>query len=200
MITGAYLAATTVQPVSSQVVVGIVTGILTTVVLWGMKALWVHKVRPEAEKVLYNGLQIDGAWHSQVVLEESATQFTLDLKQSAGKLHGIARIRLVSHGNDFDMAAVLKGELWEGYVAFILRPNSRRSTAIMTGLLRVTEAGGVLQGYLSIRDKTSGDVSSFQVKFFRGEVSPKVNVQFETEWLRISAARDAQASLDLDGV
>ncbi|EVT73937.1 hypothetical protein X548_08625 [Stenotrophomonas maltophilia 5BA-I-2] len=30
MITGAHLAAATVQPVSSQVVVGIVTGILTT--------------------------------------------------------------------------------------------------------------------------------------------------------------------------
>ncbi len=200
MVIGAYLGAAVAssQPVSSQVVIGIVTGILTTVVLWGIKALWIHKLRPEAEKVLYTGLQVDGPWHSQVVAEESATQFTLNLKQSAGKITGRGRIRLMAHSNDFDATVFLSGELWEGYVAFILRPEDRRSTAIMTALLRVTEAGAAFQGYLSIRDKTSGDVSSFEVQFLRGDVSPKSNIQFETAMLRIEAAKNAQSNLPLD--
>lgn len=185
----AVTAASLTQPaVSGQIVLGIVTGILTTALLWGLRSLWEHKIRPKAEGILYNGLLVDGGWHSQLILPESATLFTLELRQAAAKITGEGRIRLCSSTHQFDSAVNVTGVLWEGYIAFTFRPKSRRSTAIMSGLFRVTDAGGVLHGYLAIRDKTSGDVNSFQAAFFQGSPSAATNTAFEAAVQKITSA------------
>lgn len=175
--------------VSFQIVLGIVTGILTTAVLWGARAIWEHRVRPRIEQMLYNGLQVDGPWYAQIVGKEDAVRFTLAVQQTGGKLSGTGRIRLINSSNDFDTSGSLSGELWEGYIAFSFRPINRRSTAFMSGLFKVTEAGAVLHGYLSIRDKTAEKVVTVEIALHQGHPPPDEAVAFESALISIAKAK-----------
>ncbi|MET7490649.1 hypothetical protein, partial [Streptomyces sp. NPDC005538] len=51
----------------SEGLLGIVTGILTTVILFTIKALWTGKVFPLIEAIRYRGLKIDGVWEGEHV-------------------------------------------------------------------------------------------------------------------------------------
>ena len=184
------LIAAAQASVSFQIILGIFTGIATTGLLWCLKIIWERRIRPDIERMLYNGLQIDGPWHAQQLEpDKSAVQFTLSIHQTASKIGGEGRIRLVNQSNEFDTPGRLVGELWEGYLAFTFRPYDRRSTAIMSGLLRVTEAGAVLHGYLSFREKTLEKVVTLETAFFQGHPPPADAVAFESALLSIRSAK-----------
>ncbi len=184
------LIAAAQASVSFQIILGIFTGIATTVLLWCLKTIWERRIRPDLERMLYNGLKVDGPWHAQQIEDgKSAVQFTLNVQQTAGKIGGEGRIRLINASNEFDTPGRLLGELWEGYLAFTFRPYDRRSTAIMSGLVRVTEAGAVLHGYLSFREKTMEKVVTLEIAFFQGHPPPVDAVAFESALLSIRSIK-----------
>lgn len=77
----------TLDAISSGLVPGTVSGILTSNVAFVSLSLWRQSIRPAIEKVIYKDLRIDGTWIVDVPAT-AAAQATVAVKQSGHHVRG----------------------------------------------------------------------------------------------------------------
>lgn len=146
-----------------QGVVGIVTGIITTTVLYAAKVFWTAKVTPFLKRIRYQGVQIDGVWSgiSEVTAEQVAagqpgspfhSEGSLFLEQNAHDLKGTFHFKFKNEVKDFALEFNVTGYMWEGYVTLNFTPQDRRVTSYATGLLKLHDGGVSLIGSWLFRD------------------------------------------------
>lgn len=135
-------------------VLGIVTGILTTVVLFLAKVLWDTKLRPFLQELRYSGVKIEGKWAGQFVDDHGGirTNFVLFLTQSALQLGGTSVLKHDSPDNNYEIHFNVVGRIWEGYVVVNFAPIDRRVTSYATAMLKITGGGVNLVGQIAFRD------------------------------------------------
>ena len=153
-----------------QGVVGIVTGILTTALLYAAKIFLSAKVTPFLKRIQYQGVQIDGVWTgtSEVTSEQVAagelgppfrSESSLFLEQNAHDLNGTFHFKFKSDVKDFTLEFIVTGYMWEGYVTLNFTPKDRRVTSYATGLLKLHDGGTTLIGTWLFRDVVKEIVS-----------------------------------------
>lgn len=67
-------------------IIGIVTGVLTTWILFVGKVFWDAKITPFIRETRYQGVKIDGAWSGASKDESSESESRLFINQSAHEL------------------------------------------------------------------------------------------------------------------
>ncbi len=153
------------------VVIGIVTGILTTVLLFFVKQFIQKVAIPWYQELIYQGVDLSGAWKNEYSGEKKRTKFKLILDQSAHKLKG--SLLFIQKEKDKDMESSgefsVEGYLWEGYATLNFRPKNRKTLSYAAALLKVCNGGTTLQGYLNFRDlRKKDEVVSMELKLQRG--------------------------------
>jgi len=148
---------------------GIITGILTTGLLFIAKTLWDTKLKPMLEELRYKGVKVDGKWGSRNADEEKKTssEITLFLEQSAYLLTGVCNVRVSSPQNSFDLSYRVQGKIWEGYVVLSFTPIDRRITSIATALFKIGGGGVNLVGQYAFRNVNDENVSSVPLTLTR---------------------------------
>ncbi len=152
------------------VVIGIVTGILTTVLLFFVKQFIQKIAIPWYQELIYQGVDLNGTWKNEYGGEEKRNKFKLILDQSAHKLKGSLLLTQIEKGKESSGEFSVEGYLWEGYATLNFRPKNRKTLSYAAALLKVCKGGMALQGYLSFRDLGQKDeeVVSWELKLQRG--------------------------------
>lgn len=142
--------------------VGIVTGIITTWILFVGKAFWEFKITPYLQEMRYQGVKIDGAWSGYVKVEEKGegeskvegfeSDMRLFLIQSAHKLTGSYTFSFKNSKKNFTLDFNVSGYMWEGYITLNFLPKDRRITSYGTALLKLHNGGHSLVGQWCFRD------------------------------------------------
>jgi len=135
-----------------QGVIGIITGILTTVILYIAKTFWTAKVTPFLTSIRYQGVKVDGLWSGSHHNDDPtngeiySSECTLFLEQNAHELGGTFLFKLKSESKDFILDFVVKGYMWEGYITLNFTPKDKRITSYATSLLKLHDGGLNLVG------------------------------------------------------
>jgi len=147
-----------------QGVLGIVVGIVTTAILFGLKVFWTTRVTPYLTRLKYQGVEIDGQWSGSTELTEDdiarekleakpfKTDFKLFLEQNAHTLSGTFTFNFAGAIKDFSLDFKVNGYMWEGYVTLNFTPKDRRVTSYATGLFKLHDGGYSLVGSWLFRD------------------------------------------------
>lgn len=135
-----------------QGVFGIVTGIITTVVLYLAKVIWTAKVVPFLTSTRYQGVKIDGQWSGSDKNDDPEkgdifeNEFSLFLTQNAHELAGSFLFKFKSPEKEFSLDFNVIGYMWEGYVTLNFTPKDKRITSYATTLLKLHDGGLTLIG------------------------------------------------------
>ncbi len=135
-----------------QGVAGIVTGILTTVLIFMARNFWATKFVPFLEKTRYQGVLLGGQWYGTSENGDPEkgdiywNEATLFLEQKAHDLSGIFIYKFRNPQKDFSIEFDVKGYVWEGYLTLNFTPKDRRVTSYATALLKLHSGGSLLLG------------------------------------------------------
>lgn len=135
-----------------QGVVGIVTGILTTILIFVARDFWATKFVPFLEKIRYQGVLIGGQWYGTSENKNTEkggiywNEATLFLEQKAHDLSGIFIYKFRDPQKEFSLEFDVKGYVWEGYLTLNFTPKDRRVTSYATALLKLHSGGSLLLG------------------------------------------------------
>jgi hypothetical protein len=160
-----------------QGVFGIVTGILTTVILFLIKILWTAKVVPFLVATRYQGVKVDGQWAGSGKSEDPdqggifETEFSLFLSQSAHQLGGSFLFKFKSPDKEFNLDFDVSGYMWEGYLTLNFTPKDKRITSYATTLLKLHDGGQSLIGTWLFRDVINEFVNQVPIVLVRSQNS-----------------------------
>lgn len=171
----------------SEVVLGVVTGVLTSGLLWTVKALWTKSIEPYLTKVRYKGLDVAGQWTAIDLNETAAIRFSMNLKQSAHTLRGTCMMELYSTDNEFKVMLDVTGDLWEGYISLTLKPEDRKISSYSVALLKVAGGGVALVGGHLFRNVNDEKVDDMIVSFVRGSGNRHHVIAFNEAAARLQA-------------
>ena len=121
----------------TESLLGIVSGILTTWILFIGKVFWDSKVTPFIRETRYQGVKIDGAWSGASKDDNSESESRLFLDQSAHELTGTFTIKFKDKARDQTVDFNVRGYMWEGYITLNFIPKDRRVTSYGTALIEV---------------------------------------------------------------
>lgn len=169
------------KPLIEQGILGIVTGIVTTAILFTLKVLWSNKVTPFLVGIRYQGVKIDGQWSglSEVTPQDLASpesegepfrsECNLFLTQNAHTLGGSFLFKFKNEQKDFSLDFDVSGYMWEGYVTLNFTPRDKRVTSYATGLFKLHDGGVSLIGVLLFRDVEKEFVNQIPLMLFRNQ-------------------------------
>lgn len=147
--------------------VGIVTGILTTWILFVGKTFWESKVTPYFRELRYQGVKIDGAWSGKTKDEDYESETRLFLTQSAHELTGSFTFSFKSSEKNFTLDFNVRGYMWEGYITLNFLPKDRRITSYATTLLKLHDGGHSLIGQWCFRNVETEEVTAIPMTLGR---------------------------------
>lgn len=156
-----------------QGVLGIVTGILTTAILFVVKAFWTSKVIPFLAKTRYQGVNVAGQWSGSGKNEDPEkgdvfeTEFSMFLEQTAHDLTGSFLFKFKNPNKDFSIDFDVKGYMWEGYLTINFVPKDKRITSYATALMKLHDGGISLVGTWLFRDVEKEFVNQCPLILFR---------------------------------
>ncbi|RDK04480.1 hypothetical protein [Paraburkholderia lacunae] len=139
-------------------VLGIVTGILTTAILFTLRALWTSKLSPLIEALRYRGLKVDGVWEGRHKDDKSQSESRLSLKQRAHTMSGTFTFKYLGPDKEFTLDFDVTGVIWEGYLTLNFFPNDRRITSCATSLVKIRGGGSNMVGAFLFRNAEVEDV------------------------------------------
>lgn len=147
----------------SEGILGIVTGILTSAILYLSKLFFDTKITPYLREIRYQGVKIDGAWSGKN--EESESR--LFLEQSAHELTGSFTIKYKNETRESVLDFNVRGYMWEGYITLNFIPKDRRITSYATTLLKLHDGGHLLMGQWCFRNVQTENVEAWPMSLGR---------------------------------
>lgn len=152
----------------SNIFLGVLSGVITSAILFLAGKLMVKVFIPWYQEVIYKGVDLQGRWTNKLKLDNAVIYtYQVDIKQSAHKLIGNAVITKSGSNNDYIQDFTLEGETWEGYVTINLRSKNRESLSFIAGLFKVEGRGQILDGSWAYRGAATDKVDSESLKLKR---------------------------------
>ncbi|MGZ5050192.1 MAG: hypothetical protein ACXWF8_03170 [Methylobacter sp.] len=163
------------ENITWNIVIGIVTGLITASVLLIFKSLFVNSFVPWYRQVMFKGVNLSGSWYSVGTRQK----ILLEIKQSCEKLSGKATVYLIKddfhksgkedlHLDDIRTFDVI-GEIAERFVLLKLKHSDMTRIGIVTFLLQVDGDGTKLSGNGCWYSPVVSRISSGERVFYRDE-------------------------------
>ncbi|MHB1175896.1 MAG: hypothetical protein ACYCZJ_12310 [Sulfuriferula sp.] len=158
-----------------QGVIGIVTGILTTAILYALKVFWSASLVPFLIALRYQGVKIDGQWtgigenNDPQQGDIFRSEFSLVLTQNAHNISGSFLFKFKNEQKQFALDFEVRGYMWEGYVTLNFTPKDKRVTSYATSLLKLHDGGQTLRGTWLFRDVISEFVNQVPLLLVRNQ-------------------------------
>lgn len=159
--------------IETTMIIGIVTGILTTAILYILKVLWTSKIVPLIVKLRYQGVQINGNWYGGGENDDEnngaifKASYYLDLEQSAHDLKGTFIFKYKAETKDFEINFLVNGYIWEGYVTLNFTPKDKRLTSYATTMFKLHAGGTSLDGIFVFRHVDDEKVIDMPMTLYR---------------------------------
>lgn len=147
---------------------GVVTGILTSALLFGLGVITSKIILPWYQDLVYKGVDLRGLWVNESDYAGARYRYQTSLKQNAHQLTGTTTITKSGTGqDDYVINFDVTGSTWEGFVVLNLRSTDRKTLSFATGLFKVKNRGKSLVGHLAFRSLTTDEVASEEAHWQR---------------------------------
>ena len=156
--------------VSGNIVIGILTGILTTALLYLVSRMITDWLVPWYRSFKYTGIDVSGVWETKQNFESSVEYSLLNLSQKADKLSGLWTISITQNGSDQNEIKTFKvqGSIEDRFALLTSKNTDRRQIGIGTMLIEAIGNGFELKGcetWYSVDNKMiKSDVICFKRK------------------------------------
>jgi len=156
------------------VVLGVVSGVCTTAILYLAGLLAKNHVLPWYQKLTYKGVDINGTWVTTVTSSSGIHgQMEMTIKQNAHDLKGDATI---VQGKDLENPSQVTnlsiyGHMWEGFITLNQQSKDRTRLSYSTSLLQVLNGGLRLKGIYCFRSIQTDNIESLEVVWGRKDQS-----------------------------
>lgn len=133
---------------TSNIVIGILTGIITTAILYLISRMFMDWVMPWYRSVKYTGIDVSGVWETKQDYENSIEYSLLNLRQKADKLEGLWIISITQNGSDENeiKTFMVQGSIEDRFALLTSKNTDQRQIGIGTMLLEAVGNGFELIG------------------------------------------------------
>ena len=151
------------------IVLGVVSGILTTSVLYLIGLVFKNHIIPWYQGVTYKGVDINGTWVANLEVDNIKAKLEMTIRQRAHFLRGDTTL---IQGKDLNKPSSIvnmemKGGVWEGFVTLNMQSKDRSRLSYSTSLLQVVNGGAALKGSYVWRSIRSDEISSQDITWTR---------------------------------
>ena len=151
----------------AQIVIGIVSGILTAGFLYLVGLFFFRIFVPWYQRKIYAGISLSGTWEYRHNDPGDFGSMVLQLSQNAHNLKGVASVTVRIDKAETNIIFSAFGSVWEGYVSLILKSKDSRMVHFGTLFLKVGGNGAVLVGVHAFKDPSTDRPSSTNLIFQR---------------------------------
>lgn len=151
------------------ILTGVVSGILTSIIVWLCIQFFQKVVIPWYQNSVYRGIDIAGNWISKFTFRGGVeVDQTIELKQKGHKLSGAftSRHKVPSKGDE-TVTLTLRGEIFDNYVDIEYQNNDKRFIGRGSMLLKVKDGGAKLVGSLVAIDRFTAEIITSEVIWTR---------------------------------
>jgi len=154
--------------IDQNILMGVVTGVLTAVLLFLVKEFWSKTLIPLYQKVKYQGADVSGSWFAEFPSDDgSVSKFSLTLNQNAHNITGSMHFVFTSSEKNYTIDYNLSGEYWEGYLQLNCRSKDRKRYSHASSFLKLINGGTGLLGSFSFRNVMTDNVDMQTIGFDR---------------------------------
>lgn len=157
---------------AENIVLGVVSGVLTSALLLVLGTLYVRVLVPWLKAIRYQGVDVSGSYSADLMNapDEPKSHVSLTLVQNAYELSGTFHLINRKPGNEFELTYEVRGRLWDSYLSISLVPVDRRITSVANALLRIGGGGVILEGVVAIRNTFTERVEANHLFMRRSKV------------------------------
>lgn len=151
--------------ISLSIIIGVVSGIITYLLLSGFIKIFNNLFIPWYQSVIYHGRKIEGTWHGYLAkiengeyIKEGSSNSTIYLKQNANKITGERLITKQESGEECRKLFVINGLFHENNLTIDLKVKDQSRMGGGTCVMSLTEDGRKMKGkhtYVSSYDSKS---------------------------------------------
>jgi len=147
----------------SNLTIGIISGLISTVLIWLIVIVFKNLINPRIKELLYRGIDLEGEWHAESFItkeinnggiiqkkKEKVRELTLTINQNAYQLKGDIIIKNIFDNGQEDKFSFYKynGFIKDNYIILTYLPKSKKCIGLGSLLLIVKEGGMNLKGDL----------------------------------------------------
>ncbi|MBY8908257.1 hypothetical protein K6L05_00470 [Salinicoccus roseus] len=151
----------------NTLVLGIVSGIITSFLIWFLVNFFKNIVVPWFESIVYKGIDISGDWQSSVTLTPSHFRVNLDIniKQKGHRLNGDIHALYINTLNEKERRTrrlKFTGKITDNNI--VITYNSATKTVVSLGvfLLKQHLGGEQLKGTMVSSDRVTNGILSYE--------------------------------------
>lgn len=153
--------------VSQNLILGVIGGVVTSILIWVSLVVWRKQLRPAWEKMHYKGFDVSGKWNlvelDGKTGEDIGFAEKLDLSQSAHRLTGTDRVD--SDGRNLTYSAV--GEIRDSFVSLRMNLTSRKRLGYAIVLCRIEGDGEEMSGFSAFFDREAKELTQSSATYKR---------------------------------
>ena len=133
---------------TNNIIIGILTGIITTAILYLISRMFMDWVMPWYRSVKYTGIDVSGVWETKQDFETSVEYSLLNLRQKADKLEGLWTISITQNGSDENeiKTFIIEGSIEDRFALLTSKNTDQRQIGIGTMLIEAVGNGFELKG------------------------------------------------------
>lgn len=152
-----------------SIVLGVVSGVLTSALLYAIGFVIKRHILPWYQEVIYQGVDINGVWATEVESENVKAKMEMTLFQHA---HALSGQTTVVQGKDLNNPTNInnlrvQGHVWEGFLTLNMQSQDRTRLSYATSLLEVLNGGLTLKGSYVYRSIQSDEIRSIELTWRR---------------------------------
>ena len=136
-----------------SIFIGIITGIITAVILWFASIFWKKVLLPWFQEFVYKGVNVSGNWIYEKEEQVSPTnnrtiEISLDIQQKAHEVFGTfrAKNKYTEDPKEYINYYKIIGLVKDNYLLFSYSAQRKDRTGVGSFLLRVSRGGTQLTG------------------------------------------------------
>jgi len=135
---------------------GVIAGLVTGVLIWLFRSIWLNILSPRVENFLYNGVRIDGQWVATLEDVDELHKEEIIVKQWGHRIYGTFKcIEGSDKGGNYKFKGVFKDLILTATYESINSYSTDRGTFTV----RLEDNGSVLKGHTVYMGATDGDLS-----------------------------------------
>jgi hypothetical protein len=154
---------------TSNIIIGILTGILTTAILYLISRMFIDLVMPWYRSIRYTGIDVSGVWETKQNFENSLEYSLLNLTQKADKLKGLWTISITQNGSDENeiKTFAVEGTIEDRFALLTSKNTDKRQLGIGTMLIEAVGNGFELLGCETWYSVDNKEIKSDKISFKR---------------------------------
>ena len=154
---------------TSNIIIGILTGILTTALLYLISRMFVDWLFPYYRSFKYTSIDVPGVWETKQDFESSVEYSLLNLNQKADKLDGLWTISITQNGSDENEIKTfnVEGSIEDRFALLTTKNTDRRQIGIGTMLIAAVGNGFELLGCETWYSVDNKEIKSDKISFKR---------------------------------